>query len=105
MGHDAAELEGRCFYAASKLEVRPNARKLGVGQLSISLMGHRACELGCSAVILNAPPERWRMYLKAGATMRTVRGWVVPRGLAAMVFEGRGLARLMEAHDELLEEG
>jgi GNAT superfamily N-acetyltransferase len=100
-----AEMEGRVYYVASKLEVRPDARKLGAGQLSISLIGHRAWELGCSAVVLNAPAERWRMYLNAGATMRTVRGWTVPWGLASMVFEGRGLSRLMEAHDELLEEG
>jgi hypothetical protein len=102
--NQTSELEGKLFYVASKLEVHPNARNIGIGPLMVSLMGHRAVELGCSGVLLNAPPERVRLYLNAGAMKRSVRGWPVPAGLTPMVFEGRGLQKLLEVHDELLEE-
>lgn len=100
-----SEVEGRLFYVVSRLEVHPEERNRGLGPLALSLAGHRAVELGCGGVILDAMPEVQRMYLNAGATIRSVRGWPVPAGLVTMVFEGDGLSKLLEAHDELREEG
>jgi len=100
-----AQLEDKEFYVLTKVEVAPNQRSVGLGHLILGMSAVRAAELGCAGVLLAAAPELEEFYTTLGGVCRDVRGWPVPRGLAAWVFEGISLETLREVHDELLEEG
>lgn len=94
-------LRGARYYRLDNLEVAPTAQSRGLGSLLLALAATRACELGCSGIVLAAPEELVGWYARAGAQDALSLGWTYSPGMSPLVFEGAEFAKLKEVADDL----
>lgn len=62
----------------------------------MSVIAHRANELGAKGIVLAAIPDALYFYTALAGTQRPIRGWVHQRGLLPFVFEDQAFKGLLE---------
>lgn len=80
------------YHKVDYLEVNPDHRRKGLGNLALALAAHRGFELGCVGLAIPALPERRDYYLKLGA--EPFPHWSIMKGLVALRIVGPAFDRL-----------
>lgn len=88
-------------YRLDNLEVRPRARKSGLGRFTVALACWRAVECKAARLVLAAPPERVPFYLELGAEDARQLKWKGAAGLIALQFASEAILKLKELVDAL----